>query len=193
MGVCASKVTDDLLVDCTDRTKRGLDGGKAVIINWDDIDRAASTQTGSMITDLVLKSGSAGFSAEWLKDLASANSAFAPNAEDLDGFLHNFLCRIQTATAENANRAKELSQGRFVIVVQTKYKGALNAEAFKVLGWDAGLKLSEMTYNTLENSGSIPYTASTEDGDVEEYPYNVFYETSNAVSQATFDALFAQI
>lgn len=190
---CAPKVTADMIFDCADKPKRGLDGGKAVIINWDDIDRAGSTEALAIITDLVTKSGTSGFAAEWFKDLASGNSAFAPSTEDIDGFLHNFLCRIATSSAENAERARELSQGRFVVVVETKYKGALQAEAFKVFGWECGVKLSEMTWNTLENSGAIPYTVATEEGDTESYPYNVFLETDYATSKATFDTLFATV
>ncbi len=190
---CAPKLTADILQDCSVKTVKGLDGGKAVIINWEDIDKAASTVAGATISDLVTKSGTSGFSAEWFKDLASANSSFSPSTEDVDGFLHNFLCRIPNASADNAERARELAQGRFVIVVETRFKGTDNEEAFKVLGWECGLKLSEMTWNTLENSASIPYTAATEDGDVESYPYNVFLETDYATSKATFDTLFATV
>jgi hypothetical protein len=190
---CAPKITADMIYDCADKSKKGLDGGKAVIINWDDIDKAGSTESGATISDLVLASGTSGFAAEWFKDLASVNSAFAPSTEDVDGFLHNFLTRIANSSAANAERARELSQGRFVIVVETRYKGALSAEAFKVLGWESGLKLSEMVYSTLENSGAIPYTAATEEGDTEQYPYNVFLETDYATSKATFDSLFATV
>ena len=190
---CAKKVTADILFNCADAPKKGVDGGKAVLINWDDIDKAGSTEAGATITDLVLKSGLTGFSFEWYKQLASGNSAFAPNTEDVDGFLQNFLGRLATTTAEHAERANELKNGRFVVVYESKYKGALSAEAFKVRGWENGLTLSEMTENTLENSGSILFTLATEEGDVEKYPYSIFLETDYATSKATFDALFATV
>jgi hypothetical protein len=190
---CAPKLTADILFDCADRSKRGLDGGKAVIINFEDVDKAASTVAGAVISDLVTASGTSGFSAEWFKDLASVNSSYVPSTEDIDGFVHNFLCRIQNASADNAERARELTQGRFIIVVETRYKGTANAEAFKVFGWENGVKLSEMAYNTLENSGAITYTAATEDGDVEPFPFNVFLEIDYATSKATFDSLFATV
>ena len=190
---CAPKVTADILFDCADKAKKGLDGGKAVIINWDDIDKAGSTEAAAIITDLVLQSGTSGFAAEWFKDLSSLNSNFSPSTEDIDGFIHNYLCRLATTSAENAERARELAQGRFILVVETKYKGALNVEAFKVLGWECGLKLSELVLNTLENSGSMLYTIATEEGDFEGYPYNLFLETDYATSKATFDTLFATV
>jgi len=190
---CNKKVTNDILFDCADAPKKGIDGGKAVLINWDDIDFAGSTKAGSKITELALKAGTTGIAVEWYKDLASSNSSFAPSTENVDGFLHSFLARIGTTTAEHAETANELKNGRFVVVYESKYKGLLNVEAFKVRGWDCGMKLSEMTENTLENSGSILFTLATEEGDVEQYPYNVFLETSYVVSKATFDALFAVV
>jgi len=50
-----------------------------------------------------------------------------------------------------------------------------------------------MTENTLEKSGSILFTLGTEDGDTEEYPYNIFLETDYATSAATFATLFAPV
>jgi hypothetical protein len=193
MPNCDPKLTADMLYDCADKPKKGLDGGRAVIINYDDIDRAGSTVDGAKITDLVLKAGTTGFAAEWFKDLASANSAFAPSTEDVDGFLQNFLTRIQNASAGGAERAAELSQGRFVFACETRYKGAANVEAFKVFGWENGLKLSEMTYDTLANSGSLLYTVASEEGSTETYPFNVFLEADYATSKATFDTLFATV
>ena len=191
--MCTKKVTANILYACTDAPRKGVDGGKGVLINYDDIDFAASTVSGSKITDLVLKSGTAGFEVQWYKDLASANSSFAPNAEDVDGFLHNFLTRLSNSSAANADRANELKNGRFVMVYMTRYKGANNLEAFKVAGWDSGLRLSEMVNNTLENSGATLFTLATEEGDVERYPYNVFLETDYATSKASFDSLFAVV
>ena len=76
---------------------------------------------------------------------------------------------------------------------ESKYKGVDSADAFKVLGWENGLTLSEMIENTLENSGSILFTLATEEGDVEKYPYRIFLETDYATSKATFDTLFATL
>lgn len=190
---CEKKIKENLLFDCADMPKKGLDGQKAVIINLDDIDRSGSVESGATISDLVLKSGTAGFEVQWYKDLASGGASFAPSTEDIDGFLENFLCRLSGSSAANAERANELKQGRFVMVLETRYKGALDVEAFKVLGWENGLKLSEMAWDTLSNSGSMPFTLSTEEGDVEQYPFRIFNEGSYAVSKATYDTLFATI
>lgn len=193
MANCDKLITEAILFDCADKPKKGLDGSKAVIINYDDIDFAASTVVGEKVTDLVLKSGKTGLQVEWYKDLASGNSAFAPNTEDIDGFLHNFLTRLSNSSAVNAARANELKNGRFIMVYETMYKGVLNAEAFKVAGWERGLRLAEYVQSTIENSGSALFTLSTEEGDVESYPYQIFLETDYATSKATYDSLFVTV
>lgn len=190
---CPDKLTADILFDCADAPKRGVDGGSAVLINWEDIDFAATTMTGGTVSDLALKSGTTGIKLEWYKDLASSTGTFAPNAEDVDGFTHAFLSRLPNSSAANAERANELKNGRFIIVYETKYKGALNAEAFKVGGIDNGLRLTELTFNTAENSGAMLFTLSTEEGDVERYPYSVLLEADYATTKASFDALFAVV
>lgn len=188
---CNKKITENILFDCADAPIKGLAGGKAVIINWNDIDKAGSTVSGAKITDLVTTS--TGFSIEWYKELASVASSYASNTEDVDGFSHSFLARLSTTSAENAERANELKNGRFIVIVETEYKGIDSEEAFKVYGWDSGLELSEMAQGSNENSGSMLFTLATREATVERYPYNVFLETDYATSKATFDALFASV
>lgn len=190
---CDKNVTADLLFDCADVPKKGIANGQGVLINFEDIDLTASTIAGATITDLVLKSGKTGYSVQWYKDLASANSAFVPSTEDFDGHTHNFLTRLASSSALSAERARELGSGRFIMVYETKYKGTSNLDAFKVAGWENGLKLGEMTFNTLENSGAGLFTLSTEEGDVEPYPFNIFLETDYDTTKATFETLFATV
>ncbi|WP_339875221.1 hypothetical protein [Olleya marilimosa] len=188
---CNKKISDSILFDCADAPIKGLSGQKAVIINWADVDKAGSTADGATITDLVTTS--TGFSIEWYKELASTATSYAANAEDVDGFSHSFLSRLSTTSADNAERAAELKNGRFIVIVETEYKGVDNADAFKVYGWDSGLELSEMTQGSNENSGSMLFTLATREGTVERYPFNTFLETDYATSKATFDALFASV
>lgn len=188
---CNKKLTEDILFDCADAPIKGLSGGRAVIINYDDVDKAGSTANGATITDLITTSS--GIKLEWYKELASVASSYAPNSEDVDGFSHSFLSRLSTTSADNAERSNELKNGRFIIILETEYKGVNGTDAFKVYGWDAGLELSEMAQDSNSNSGSMLFTLATREGTVEKYPYNVFLETDYATSKATFEALFANV
>lgn len=188
---CNNKITADILFDCADAPLKGLDGGKAVILNWDEVDFVSSVQAGATITDLVALA--VGFDVSWYKELASTSSSFAANAEDVDGFAHSFACRLSVSDALNSERANELKNGRFIVVVETSYKSADKSEAFKVYGWDSGLQLSQMDGNSNENGGSLLFTLSTREGTVEKYPYNILIETDYATTKTSFDAKFNTI
>ena len=190
---CKTKLSGDLLFDCLDKPMKGLAGSRGVIVNWSDLDLTALTQSGATISSLALMNGATGFKLEWFKELASTNSEYIKSSEDVDGFSHSFLCRLSTSTASNAERAAELKDGRFVMIVETEYKGVENLDAFKVYGIRAGMELSEMSGNSNENSGSLLYTLSTREGTFENYLYSVFSEGAYATSKAAFDSLFAVV
>lgn len=190
---CIDKLSGDIEFNCDDKPKRGIKSGKAVIINYEDIDFGASTVSGATVSNLALKSGASGYQLSWYKELGSASVEYTPNAEDFDGFTHSFLARLTTTSASNSERANELKAGRFVVVFESNYQGVDQAEAFKVLGWEAGLELSEMTMNTNENSSSILFTISTSENSYEDYPYSIFLETDYQTSKTSFDALFASV
>jgi len=188
---CNKKVTANLLFDCADAPKKGLSGNKAVIINYSDIDFTETTQSGATITALATVSGSAGFEIQWYKELASVATSFTPDAENVDGYAHSFLGRLSTTTAESAERANELKNGRFVVVVETEYKGVDQADAFKVFGIDSGLELSEMAGDSNANGGSLLFTLSTREGTVEKYPYSIFLDATYASSSLAYSSSFA--
>lgn len=184
---CVEELTKDILFDCLDNLVKGIDKGKAVLINRNDIDFSRSKKEGATISDIYLKAGKRGYVVESGKNLASANAAFLPSTDDLEGFSHSFLGRIMTTVFESAERANELKQGRFIVVYQSRYKGIDNKEAFKVLGWEAGLMLKELKQNTAENRSSLLFTLSTEEGESESVPYLSFFDTNYYISNRLFE------
>lgn len=187
-----NKLSGDMLFEETSRPIRGVDGD-AVLINYNDIDFSSTTIADSLVSTLTLKDGATGYKLSWYKELASGQTAFMPNSEDIDGFSQSFLARLATTSADNADRAKELSQGRFVVVYETRYGGSDNEDKIKVLGLDTGLELSELTQNTNENSGSILFTLATKEGLYEEHPYRVYLNTDYDTSKDDLKASFASV
>lgn len=188
---CTSKLTADLLNDCATVPKTGLmASSKAVLINQADIDLTSSTSTGAQITDLVLNASTTGYKLEYVKQLASTNSNYAPSTDAVSGFKHNFLGRLLVATNDNAERSQELANGRYIVVVETPYGGE---DKYKVYGWENGLEASEMIYNVDENSGAITFTLTTPENAVEPYLYMTFFETDDSTSKTAFDSLFASV
>ena len=190
---CNKKITADIAYDCLDAPLKGLDGSKAVLINYDDVDFSASTMADGAVSALVLKAGTIGYDISWYKELGSVTSSYAANAEDVDGFSHSFIARLSNSSTANSLAANELKNGRFLVVVETSYKGVAQAEAFKVYGFDSGMELSEMTQSSNENSGSILFTLATREGTVERFPFGVYFDTDYATTKAEFDGKFTAI
>jgi hypothetical protein len=189
---CINKLTANIAYDCSPagRAKAGLEG-KAVLINKKDLDLTALTQSGATVTNLSLASGATGYSIEWVKQLGNTASAFAANDNGADSFNHTFVARVFGQGAQDAERIKELKDGEFVVVVESKWKGTNNTEAFKVFGIESGLKMSEGTFTSLENDGAFIFTLASVDGFGESYPYQVFSQGTYAVNKAKFEAKFA--
>lgn len=187
---CIQKLTANISYDCSPagKAKAGLET-KAVIINKNDLDLTAVTTSGASITNISLMSGTTGYSIDWIKQLGSSTSEFAANDSGVDSFSHGFACRVFGQGAADAERIRELGLGEYVVVVESKYKGADNAEAFKIFGLENGLKMSEGSYTSLENDGSFLFTLSSVEGFGESYPYQVWKEGDYATLKAKFNNL----
>jgi hypothetical protein len=184
---CIGKLTANIAYDCTpaNRAKGGLES-VALLVNRADIDWTSVTQSGATVTNISLASGATAYSVEWIKQLGTIGSEVAIN-DGLDTFTHNFTGRIFGSGADDAERMKELLEGEFVVIVETKFKGTSQADAFKVLGFESGLKMSEGAYTSAENDGAILFTLASVENYGESYPFLVWKETSYATTKAKFD------
>lgn len=191
MSDCIKKITASLSYGCdtSHPAKSGLDGGRVVIINKSDIDVSALTMSGNVITNLTLVSGATAFQIGHIKQLGSTASEFAVN-DSLDTYTHTFNGRVYTSSASDIERIKELSDGEFIVISETKWKGTNNAAAFKVYGIDNGLKMVEGTYSSLENDGSFVFSLASVEGFGESYLHNIYLETNYATTKAKIDSLF---
>lgn len=190
---CINKLTANISYDCstTNRAKGGLEE-KAVLINISDIDLSALTMSGSTITNLTLKSGATGYEITTIKQLNSIASEFSVN-DGLDTYLQSFSGRVFGQGAADVEVIKQLSKGNFVVVVETKYKGTGSVDAYKVLGAENGLKMSEGSFTSLENDGSFLFTLSSVENFGESDPYKLYLETSYTATKTKFDNLFLAV
>lgn len=188
---CINKVTANITYDCinvNNRAKGGIET-KAVLINKADIDTTALTQSGATVTSLTLLSGRTGYDVSWIKQLGSVAGEFSVN-DGFDTFQQSFDCRVFGQGAADSKLIKELSEGEFVIVYETKYKGVGNSDAFKLLGLENGLKMSEGSFTSSENDGSFIFKLASLEGYGERYPYQVYLNGTYAASRTKFDNNF---
>ena len=191
---CEEKLSADILKDCDNIAFGGLEVN-AVIINFDDIDKAASTLDGTndlIITNLATKSGTSGFSLEGVKQTNGASFEFVIREDTTDAYKHLFAGVVLTPSADNKKRLDEMgSNGRYVVVVEKMWKGANQEDAFEVLGWDVGLELATMVWSSKEGNGAVKFELASVDTFEEPKMTRNNLETDYATTKTAFDAKYA--
>jgi hypothetical protein len=188
---CINKITGNISYDCTPqkRAKAGLET-KALLVNKADIDLTVLTMSGALVTNISVLSGKTAYSVETVKQLHNTAAAFTANDSGVDTFSHSYIGRIFGQGVADAERARELKDGEYVVITMSKW-GAGTNECFHVFGLENGLRMSESTFTSIENDGALLFTLSSVEGYGETYPYQVWNETSYTVTKAKFDDLLA--
>lgn len=193
---CEEKLSADIIKDCDNKPIGGLEVS-AVLINFDDIDKAASTLDATndlLITNLATVSTTSGFTLEGIKQTNGASFEFVVKEDTFDAYKHIFSGVILTPSASNKKSMAEVaSGGRYVVVVEKKFKGADQGDAFEVLGWDTGMLISELVWNSKESDGVIKFTLSSLDAYEEPEMTRNLLETDYATTKTAFDAKFATV
>lgn len=191
---CEEKLTAAIEKDCDNKPKGGIEVN-AVFINFDDVDKATSTIDGTndlLITNLSTLSGTTGYNIEGIKQINGASFELVKKEESFDAYKHTFSGVILAPSVENKKRLDEIaSGGRYVVVVEKKWKGTDQEDAFEVLGWDVGLVISEIVWNSKEADGTIKFSVSSEDGFEETQMSRNNLETNYATTKIAFDAKYA--
>jgi len=195
MADCTGLITANFVLDCDFLPIAGLTTN-ALLINFDDIDRTATTISGVnrvLMTNLQLKAGKTAYLFTGVKQTNSKNYALVPKDANVDKWTHGFNGTVFNPSVENKLQVANLGLGgKYVLVVEQLWKGEDNEDAFEVLGYNTGLKLNEATNNSNENDNTIVLVLGSEEGFEEPtLPYTLL-ETDYATTKLAFDNQFAQ-
>lgn len=191
---CEEKLTAAIQRDCDNKPKGGMEVN-VILYNYDDLDKANTTFSGSndlIITNLATKSSTTGYLLDGIKQVNMASFELIKNEEGFDKYRHLFAGVILNPSAANKKRLDEIaSGGRYVVIIEKKWKGQNQADAFEILGYDSGLVISTVVWNTKESDGVIKFElASEENFEEPKMPYNIL-ETNYATTLVAFNGLFA--
>lgn len=191
---CEELLTADIQKDCDNKPVGGVEVD-IVIINFADVDKATSTFDGSndlLLTNLSTFSGKTGYSIEGIKQTQGASFELVKKEDGFDGFKHKFEGVILAPSVENKKRLSEISSGgRFIVVVEKKWKGDSQEDAFEVLGFDVGMEIETVVWNTKEADGIIKFSLSSVDAFEEPKMTLNNLETDFATTKIAFDAKYA--
>jgi len=192
---CTSGLTEDILFDCYNAPVGGIEQD-VVLINKNDVDVVATTTDANnrtLITNLQLKPGKTGYKLTGVKQSNGKAWELVKKENAPDKFKHTFSGVIFNPGAENKLQADNLSRGgSYLVVVEQKWKGAGNIDAFEVLGAISGMELSTMTNNSKENDNMIMFELSSVDGFEEPTMPKTLLEVSYAATKTAFDNNFVQ-
>lgn len=164
---------------------------KVVLVNFEDIDKAASTITGNVASAVVLKSGKKGYLLE-SKPKATSGAASFSKGTYFDAFEHSVTLRVFTKNQATKDFMNSLIGARVIAIVDNNEMGDAGETKYEVYGWDAGLVLSELPWAT-ELSDSVVYSATLKSDDASkegQLPLS-FFTTDLATTEAAIDSLCA--
>lgn len=192
---CDGRLISDILFDCDNAPKAGIEVN-VNLFNREDIDLSAVTFDGAnklLMTNFQLLSGKTGYTLQGVKQVNGASAELVKKETSIDAFKHVFSGVVLNFSAANKLQLQSMAEGAsLVAIIELKWKGANNAEAFQVLGYEQGLELNVMTWNTKENDGTVTFELSSVDGFEEPKQVLTLLETDYATTKTAFDAKFAQ-
>ena len=192
---CTSGLTADIAYDCLNAPVGGIEQN-VVLINKNDID-VVNTTTGAdrrvLLTNLQLKPGKTGHKLTGVKQSNGKAWELVKKENAPDKFKHTFSGVIFNPSADNKEQAASLATGgSYIAVVEQKWKGTDNEDAFEVLGIKSGIELSTMTNSSKENDNMIMFELASVDGFEEPTMPMTLLDGNYVATKTAFDNKFAQ-
>ena len=189
--ICITDIINGLALDCLNIPFAGLvqDG---YVTNYNDIDRDATTFNTSKtdITALTLLTGKKFYKISASKKLLKASAELAKKEITIDKFKHVLESVAYDLDESTKTFLQSLASGaRITAIIERKFKGAGNTTGFQVLGYDAGMEITEAKWDSGEQDGIIPFKLGTVDGEEEvRLPYT-YLATDYATTKAAITAM----
>ena len=188
MATVCGKITANISKSCDTPLQMGTET-RAVIINKDDISSISYNADGYTVEDIVLASGTTGYTID------GKNNSIAPLTEMVDLEFDNVFDHTVTFKGfdispdikKQLNAGKE---GRYVVIVENVFRGTDGESAFEVYGLTTGLEFSELSRNPNDETtqGAFDFVLTTKTNKEPRLP-NPLYVTSYSASKAVVDAL----
>lgn len=187
-GECEINIGGNLNTICGYKPKQGIQ--KKYYVNFDDIDRAATTlaNRNTKISALTLKAGAK------IYDAAGNDKSHIGKAEGVvgdygNGAKHTDVLNIIYNGENERERVQEIIDGARVVTIIKKVDGGESGElTFEILGFEAGMTMSSYSWDSSANSGVATIEVASKDGEEEATPPKLFLDTDITTTQAWIDA-----
>lgn len=195
MDICEI-IAADILHDCDNVPVAGIEQ-RLVLINTADLPASGITfdvaTPSTLITAIALTAAKTGYEVQGIKQIMNYTNSLEYTEDSENGIIHAINgIRIYDPSAEGRDEVNKFIRGAKVFaVLETKWKGLLNATAFKFFGLKFGLELKELIDNSNENDGTIVMSLGTPSGFKEPFLPHIYLDTDYATSLTAFNNKFA--
>ena len=185
---CEEKIDADIVKNCDENPTAGLEVD-ILIFNKSDLDYAAITEDGSndlLITNFQLLSGKTGYLLEGIKQSNSAMEELVIK-DFSNAYKHLIRGVLLNPTVANRKTLESLmSGGDYVAIVERKWKGDSDDDAFLLLGFDAGLTALTSIWDSKESDGVETFELASAEGYEEPKKVRSVLETNYATTSTAF-------
>lgn len=188
MATCEGKLSKNFVRDCGYRPKANLKN-TAFLINTSDIDKAVSQLSANKmsVTTLALAAGAKLYSADGAGKYPQGNVEMV-KADNGNGWKHGFTVRILYYGEEERAQVQEMvDNGRITVIAEKKDGGLAGELTYEILGYESGMAVQSVVWNSNENDGVVEIVLGTEEDELEATDRKIFMDTDLATTKAWID------
>ena len=187
---CEKNITDNFIRKCAYKPKSGLEN-TLYLANTKEIDKALSQLSTSklMVTDFIMVTGKKIYKAEGAGKFPSGKSELVKGDNGV-GWKHAASLRILYYGEDEREQIQQMVEdGRFTVIIEKKDTGTAGELTYEVLGWESGLSVTSVTWDSAANDGVVLLELATEAGEEEGTDRKIYLDTSLAATTAAIAAM----
>lgn len=187
-NTCDTNIAHDFIYDCENPPAAGLEN-EALLINWDDIDRAqcafSETQP-NVLETLVLKTGKKANIVQQRKTSFNGTAIAQVEGTYSTGTTQTFAFAVFENSADAKANIEKMLNGKFIAIVQNS-SGAEDSR-YEVLGWYTGLKKPTLAKDYVAEESAGVYAITLASGNEPSLPVS-FFKTDLDTTATAYEAL----
>jgi hypothetical protein len=175
-----------LVLDCENIMQPGV-GGSSRVILIQKSDLSAYTVDGEgKVTALTLVSNKAAYSIDGVRQSAKPKFERVASPAGASLYKHQVELFYFGYSQVDKNNVTRLANGRYIVIYENAKQ---DANAWEILGLDAGLEVTEMMRAPQENGAAIRIVLASAENEFEAKPPRTFLSTDYAASKTALEAL----
>lgn len=185
MATCIGALSANFVRDCSYRPKANLDN-TVYLANTSDIDKSTSqlSDSGLTVSSLVLNDGASVYSAEGAGKYPQGSIELV-KGDNGNAWKHGLTLRILYYGEDQRAQVQEMvDNGRITAIIKKKDSGLAGELTYEVLGYESGMAVQTVTWNSNENDGVVEIALQTEEDELEGTDRKIFMDTDLATTTA---------